>query len=376
MDSVQLNELLQLLRQQNGGVVLQKDGKSEAVLLSIDRYYQLLEKQQDNQIQARDKALIKKLTVLVTGGAGYIGAHIVRQLLKKGHQVIVVDNFVTGKREFVPKEATLVEGSIGDRDVLDLAFSGRGVDVVMHLAASIEAPESCREPFSYFENNVIATHTLLQAMKEHSVPKIIFSSSASVYGDLVSVPTDENQKLQPDDPYGHTKLLGEKIIEFYTANSSLQATILRYFNVCGVDPNSELYDTHNESKIVPIILEVAYGKREKFIVYGNDFDTFDGTCIRDYIHVMDVVQAHILALENPGNEPLRIYNVGTGKGYSVEQMVSTAAEVLNRMIPLEIGPRRAKDVSTSIADNTKITKELGFKAEYSDLETIFKTSKI
>lgn len=375
MDSTQLSELLQLLKQQNGGVVLQQDGKSEAVLLSIERYYQLLEKQQSASTHAT-LFQQKRLTIVVTGGAGYIGAHVVRQLLKNGHTVIVIDNFVTGKREFVPEEAILVEGSIGDREVLDHAFADRKVDVVMHFAASIEVAESFKRPFDYYENNVTATQVLLKAMQDYSVPRIIFASSATVYGDLVQVPTNEDQELKPDDPYGHNKFLAEKIIGYYVANSPMKATILRYFNVCGVDPESELYDTHPGSKIIPTILDVAYGKRDKLIIFGNDFDTFDGTCIRDYVHVMDVVQANILALENPEDQALRIYNVGTGVGYSVEQMVTLAAEVLNKMIPLEIGPRRAKDVSVSISDCSKIREELGFKPQFSDLETIFKTSKI
>ncbi len=367
MDSIHLQELLQLLRQQNGGVVLQEDGLSRAVLLSIDRYYQLIEKQ--------EVVSEKKLTIVVTGGAGYIGAHVVRYLLKRGHAVVVIDNFVTGKPEFVPLEAILVEGSVADPDVLERAFAHRHVDVVMHFAASLEVAESVERPLAYFENNVLATQRLLEAMVAHAIPQLIFSSTGAVYGDPVAVPIPETAVLKPGNPYGQTKLLAEQIIEYYARTSSIHATVFRYFNVCGADPESNLGDTHALSHLIPVILEVAHGAQEKFIINGNDYETFDGTCVRDYVHVLDIVQAHLLALDNLSNDAFRVYNVGTGKGFSVEQMVTAAAEVLNRMIPLEMGPRRPGDAAIAIADTAKIVVELGFKPTHSDLETIFKTTK-
>jgi UDP-glucose 4-epimerase len=365
MEQEYLLNLLDLVRQQNGGVVLQNNGKSEAVVLSIERYYTLL-----NQ-QAKEKNMPKQ-RILVTGGAGYIGAHVVRELIAKQYEVIIVDNLSTGRKEFIHPKAVFYEGSVGDKEFLETIFSENAIDAVMHFAASLEVAESVEKPLEYFNNNVVNTELLVRIAALHKVKKFIFSSTGAVYGEPERVPIPESAGLKPNNPYGQTKMLAEQIIKYYSDNTGLEATVLRYFNVCGIAVGSGLSDTHINSHLIPIIIEAANRKRDKFVVNGNDYETFDGTCVRDYIHVSDIAQAHILALEKPSfTERFRVYNVGTGKGYSVEQMVTCAAEVLNKMIPMEIGPRRPGDAAIAVADTTKIQKELGFKPAFSDLETIF-----
>lgn len=372
MDQDYLIKLLDLLRQQNGGVVLQQDGTSKAVLLSIDRYYQLLAQESAvGGLPAKPNE-----TVLVTGGAGYIGAHVVRKLKAAGYNVIVVDNLSTGRKDHVPEGVKFYQGSVEDRVFMLPILEKYSIDAIIHLAASPDAAESVIKPLKYFDNNVISTEKLLRLASERKISKFIFSSTAAVYGTPNRVPTPESAPIDPVSPYGASKYLAEQAVRFYSSAFGVESTVLRYFNACGVALNSGLHDTHPNGNLITIILEAAYGKRDCFVVNGNDYDTFDGTCVRDLIHVEDVAEAHILALQkNPKGEKFRVYNVGTGKGYSVEQVVTAAAEILNRMIPMEIGPRRAGDPVVSTADCTKIKTELGFVPQHSSLENIFLTSK-
>jgi UDP-glucose 4-epimerase len=313
-------------------------------------------------------------TILVTGGAGYIGSHTVLNLRQHGYSVVVIDNLSTGQRSFVPDDVVFIEGDAGDIGLLRSVFSSYHIDAVMHFAASLEVEESVAVPVPYLENNLGTTLRLLAAMAEAGVTSIILSSTGAVYGDQVKMPIAETASLQPTNPYGQSKILCEQALEYYAKWVGFSATVLRYFNVCGAEPSGKLGDTHINSHLIPIVLEVAQGKREKLIINGSDYDTFDGTCVRDYIHVMDIAEAHRLALENLGTPGLSTFNVGTGKGYSVEEITRAAAEVLNRMIQIEMGPRRAGDPPIAVADTQKIRTKLGFVPQYSDLETIIKTT--
>jgi UDP-glucose 4-epimerase len=372
MDTSYLEQLIREVKKRGGGMVLTLGGKSEAVVLNIQKYNELLKQAAAGAITVQPPGH----TILVTGGAGYIGAHTVRQLLARSYQVVVLDNLSTGRREFVPAGVEFVAGDIGDREILRHIFSHYTIDAVIHLAASLEVEESMAQPDFYLKNNFLNTAVLLEVMKEYDVRKIIFSSTAAVYGDEPKiVPIPEDATLRPNNPYGFSKYLAEELLKYYAASFNFSVTILRYFNACGAVPEGDLGDTHTNSHLVPIILEVAGGLREKIIVNGNDYPTFDGTCVRDYVHVLDVADAHILALQKlaPGGG-YAVYNVGTGKGCSVEQMICAVAEITNRMIPMEMGPRRAGDAAVTVADCARIRRDLEFTPKYSDLETIIKTS--
>ncbi len=376
MDQDYLRELLKQVKENDGGVVLNLEGRSEAVLLSIDKYNELL---LQVAVAPKTERLPSQLPgnsrVLVTGGAGYIGAHVVRELLKKDHSVIVVDNLKTGRRSNVPSEAIFIEGDIGDINLLRDIFASNSIDVVMHLAASIEVEESVQYPEQYLQNNALNTATLLRAMSEAAVKKIIFSSSANVYGQPDAALISEDASLRPNNPYGHSKLLAEQIIKYHCQHEGLQAVIFRYFNACGSDFDGQIFSAY-ESSLIPSVMEVLRGSRPHLVVNGNDYDTFDGTPVRDYIHVLDIARAHVLAMEKLPqlSENFNVYNIGTSRGLSVEQIIQAAAEITGRMVPLEIGDRRPGDAAITIADNSKIRTELGFEPQYSDVETIIKTS--
>ncbi len=380
MDNQYLQELIAEVKRRPGGLLLTVAGTSEAVVLTIDRYNELMQQLNQaspaTQTQTAGSAsgVQKPLTVLVVGGAGYIGSHAVRLLLKAGHKVIVADNLTTGTRSYVPEEAVFHEGDIGDSQFLDSIFDSYPVDAVMHFAASIEVEESTREPEKYFVNNTLGTVTLLRAMDRHGVKNIIFSSTAAVYGEPEKTPIAEDATLAPINPYGHSKLLAEQAIQFYTAYRGFHAVVFRYFNACGSDFDGKLLDGHI-SHLIPIVREVVKGERPFLTIYGNDYDTADGTCIRDYVHVLDIAGAHLAALPRLGGlEPFAVFNIGTGRGASVEQVAQATMEVTGRMITLEIGPRREGDPAILVADNRKLKEQLGYELQYSDLETIIKTS--
>jgi UDP-glucose 4-epimerase len=387
MDTFYLQELIEETNARGGGLILNFEDKPAVVVLAIEKYNSLLEgkdaavtvaaderQKPTKTIQEPVKSMEKSKKVLVTGGAGYIGAHLVRQLLGAGYEVAVLDNLSAGKRENVPDGAAFIEGDLADLNLLRDVLSSGEFDAVFHMAASLEVEESVREPQKYFDNNVANLLKLLLAMNEANCKKIIFSSSAAVYGEQQEVPISERAPLRPNNPYGFTKLLGEKIIRYYCEYLGFRAIIFRYFNACGCDFDGQIAATH-ESHLIPIVLGVAAGRKPQITVNGDDYETSDGTCVRDYVHVLDIAAAHVIALEKmDSGDNFRVFNIGTGRGRSVKEIINSAAEVLNRIIPMEIGPRRAGDAPATVADNSKLAKEFGFTPRHSDLETIITTS--
>jgi len=379
MDQNYLQQLIAEVKARDGGLILNMDGRPEAVVLSIDKYNQLISEVRSKNQEVREdqsqasSTLFKPKTVLVTGGAGYIGAHLARQLINAGHKVIIVDNLSAGKRENVPSEAKFIEGDSGDVNLLRDVFAAEKIDAVMHFAASIEVEESVREPGKYLENNAVNTARLLSVMDEAGVRNIIFSSTAAVYGEQ-SEAIAESAAPRPANPYGYSKLIAEKIIKFYCEYKNFNAVVFRYFNACGSDFDGKITPTH-ESHLLAKVMQVIAGREEQLVINGSDYETHDGTCVRDYVHVLDIAAAHILALHGIGERAgFNVYNIGTGRGMSVLEMVNGVAETLNKMVPMQLGARRAGDPASLVADCSKIRSELGFAAKFSDLETIAKTA--
>ncbi len=369
-------------------MVLNYNDSPAVVVLTVDKYNQLMTQQTPlisgiedpiaaplvESRQAVQEIAEKPKNILVTGGAGYIGSHAVRQLLQAGHKVVIVDNLSTGKRSNIPEGTIFLEGDIADTNFLRDVFAAHSFDAVMHFAASIEVEESVKYPQKYFENNVVNTQKLLAVMAEANVKNIVFSSTAAVYGEQVVVPIAENARLQPNNPYGYSKLLCERILKYYSNYLGFHTVVFRYFNACGCDFDGGITPTH-ESHLIPIVMQTAMGKRPYITVYGTDYKTHDGSAVRDYVHVLDIARAHVLALDYFETAELyQLYNIGSSHGSSVLEIINKASEVLNRIIPMEIGPRRAGDAEVTIADNRKIKEALGFELRYSDLETIIKTT--
>ncbi|MEF8850379.1 MAG: UDP-glucose 4-epimerase GalE [Candidatus Bipolaricaulota bacterium] len=318
----------------------------------------------------------KKETVLVTGGAGYIGSHTVKQLLKKNYEVVVFDNLVSGHEEFVLAEQ-FVEGDIGDRELLDETFRNYEPDAVMHFAAHCRVGESVRDPAKYYENNVVKALTLLNTVKDFEIDKLIFSSSAAIYGDPQEIPIKEEAPKEPENPYGRTKLIFERILEDYSRSYPLSACSLRYFNAAGTDPEGELGEIHDpETHLIPVVLEAAAGERDYIEIFGTNYDTPDGTAIRDFIHVDDLARAHISALETLGGESENYlaYNLGTGRGHSVKEVIETCKEATEVDIPVREGERRPGDPPKLVADPQKGFRELNWEPEIEDLTPIVETS--
>ena len=307
------------------------------------------------------------MKLLVTGGAGYVGSVCAKVLVEAGHSVTVLDNLTTGNREAVPSGATFVQGDVPDMASEILAEGG--YDGVVHFAARSLVGESMEVPEEYWRDNVVATLGLLEAMRRHDVSNLVFSSTAATYGEPEQVPITEDMPTHPTNPYGATKLAIDYAITSYAHAHGVGATSLRYFNVAGaygkVGENRDV-----ETHLIPLILQVALGHRDKIFIFGEDWPTPDGTCVRDYIHVRDLAQAHVLALESnrPGSH--RIYNLGSGDGYSVREVIDMCRTVTGHPIPAEVAPRRAGDPATLIASSRKIVEELGWDPQYTDLETI------
>ncbi|WP_430790574.1 UDP-glucose 4-epimerase GalE [Virgibacillus flavescens] len=314
------------------------------------------------------------MSVLVLGGAGYIGSHAVYQLIEQGASVIVVDNLENGHRKAVHPSATFYEGDIRDKDFLTSVFSNEKIDSVIHFAANSLVGESMTNPLKYFDNNVYGTQVLLEVMKENNISQIVFSSTAATYGEPESVPITEEMQTNPTNTYGETKLTMEKLMKWCAAAYGMKYVSLRYFNVAGARETGEIGEDHNpESHLVPIVLQTALGQRDSITVYGEDYDTPDGSCIRDYIHVEDLISAHLLALDylRKGGES-NIFNLGSSHGFSVKEIITAAKEVTGKEIPTNIGERRAGDPSVLIASSDKAKNILNWQPEKSTITTIIR----
>ena len=311
--------------------------------------------------------------VLVIGGAGYIGSHMVLALKQAGYHAIVLDNLSKGHLDAV-QQVELLQGDMGDKDFLRRIFSRNKFAAVMHFGSFIEVGESIQFPAKYYQNNVAATLNLLDEMLAHKVKQFVFSSSAAVYGEPQSTTINEAHPLAPINPYGRSKQMVEAILADYAKSDGLQFAALRYFNAAGADPEGRAGERHEpESHLVPLILQVAAGKRSAINIHGNNYPTSDGTCVRDYVHVADLCDAHLLSLRalEAGKTNL-IYNLGNGQGYSVQQVIDAVKRVTGKSIPVTIGPRREGDPAVLVADATRAKQELGWHPQYADLDTIVK----
>lgn len=316
------------------------------------------------------------MTILVCGGAGYIGSHAVAQLIDRGEEVVVVDNLQKGHQQAITEGARFYNGDLRDKTFLNKVFNENKIDAVMHFAADSLVGESVQIPLQYYDNNVGGAISLLQVMKEHDVNKIVFSSTAATYGEPDVIPILEDAVTSPTNPYGETKLAVEKMLKWSAEAYGLQYVVLRYFNVAGAHPNGIIGEDHQpETHLIPIVLDVALGKREHISVFGDDYDTPDGTCIRDYIHVIDLVEAHILAIEklNRTGES-GTYNLGNGNGYSVNEVIEVCREVTGHEIPAVVAPRRAGDPARLVASSDKAKQELGWEPKYASLEAMVESA--
>lgn len=316
------------------------------------------------------------MAILVLGGAGYIGSHTALELVKAGNEVVIADNLVTGYRKAIPEGAKFYEGDLRDSDFLDNLFHQEKIDAVIHFAAYSLVGESVTNPLKYYDNNLYGTKVLLEAMVKNNVGKIVFSSTAATYGEPENIPILESDRTCPTNPYGETKLAMEKMFKWTAEAHGLRYVSLRYFNACGADESGTIGEAHNpESHLIPLILQVPNGKRETISIYGTDYDTPDGTCIRDYIHVTDLAQAHILAVQylNNGGES-DIFNLGNGVGYSVREVIETARKITGHPIPATETSRRAGDPARLVASSEKAKKILGWKPVHDSLEEIISSA--
>jgi UDP-glucose 4-epimerase len=316
--------------------------------------------------------------ILVTGGAGYIGSHTAKLLIKKGYDVVVYDSLELGHREvlrYLPG-VKFVQGDIGDGNLLANTLHDYQVDSVIHFAAYASVPESVADPVKYYQNNIVKTLTLLDALNSKGVKHVLFSSSAATFGETQYVPIDESHPQKPTNPYGQTKLDGEHILHWYDVAFGIKSVSLRYFCAAGADPEGDLGEDHaSETHMIPLTLFAALGRRPDIKMFGNDYPTHDGTGVRDYIHVTDLGEAHILGLEALKNgADTTAYNLGNGKGYSVREVIETGRKVTGREIVAVDAPRRPGDPAELVASSAKIEKELGWKPKYGDLPTIMRTA--
>jgi UDP-glucose 4-epimerase len=312
------------------------------------------------------------LRILVTGGAGYIGGTVAQLLLDQGHHVVIYDNLSHGHRSMVPAQAEFVEGALADRAALEKILH-TGIDGVMHFAALIEAGESMQKPEIYFRNNSASTLSLLEAMLATGVARLVFSSTAAVYGEPESIPIREEAPLRPTNAYGESKLLVEHMLDWLNRIHGFRYASLRYFNVAGaIEGRGEAHEP--ESHIIPLTLDVALGRRPSIKIFGQDYPTPDGTCIRDYIHVRDLARAHMLAFNALAERDRMIYNLGNGVGFSVREVIESARRVTGHPIPIVEEPRRAGDPAVLIASSEKISRELGWVPEFTELDAIVKSA--
>lgn len=314
--------------------------------------------------------------VLVLGGAGYIGSHAVARLVESGRDVVVVDNLLTGHIEAVHPDATFYEGDIRNKEFLSHVFEQEKIEQVVHFAASSLVGESVENPLKYFNNNVYGMQTLLEVMHEFDVKDIVFSSTAATYGEPEETPISETTLTNPKNPYGESKLMMEKMMKWCDNAYDMKYVSLRYFNVAGAMPNATIGEAHQpETHLLPIILQVALHQRDKLHIFGDDYPTPDGTCIRDYVHVLDLVDAHILALDYlDKNEESQIINLGSSHGFSVKELLDEAIRVTGQDIKYDVSPRRAGDPAILVASNDKAKKILGWTPTHTDIETIISTA--
>ncbi|SIO17177.1 UDP-glucose 4-epimerase [Sulfurivirga caldicuralii] len=316
------------------------------------------------------------MKILVTGGAGYIGAHMAKWLARAGHEVVIFDNLSTGFR-FLARYGTLFEGDLNRPETIERCLEGQAFDAVIHFAARSLVGESVQNPLLYYQNNVSGTVNLLAAMDRAGVRRLIFSSTAATYGNPQSVPIPETAPTRPINPYGRSKRMMEQVIEDAVAAYSFDAVSLRYFNAAGADPEGELGECHDpETHLIPLVLQAALGKRPAVTIYGEDYPTPDGTCVRDYIHVWDLVAAHDAALSALMEDRVKgydVFNLGIGHGYSVKEVIEVCQRVVAQSgcrIPVQVGPRRPGDPAELVADSRKAQRVLQWRAHHSDLETI------
>ncbi|MDU6542632.1 UDP-glucose 4-epimerase GalE [Clostridium sp.] len=314
------------------------------------------------------------MSYMVLGGAGYIGSHAVNKLIENNYDVIVVDNLQSGHEEAINSKAKFYKGDIRDKNFLSNVFKEENIDGVFHFAANSIVGESMKEPLMYFNNNVYGMQILLEVMNEHNVNKIVFSSTAATYGEPKQVPITEDMETCPTNTYGETKLVMEKMMKWCDKAYGMKYVALRYFNVAGAEDDGSIGEDHNpETHLIPIVLQTALGKRDHITIFGDDYDTEDGTCVRDYVHVVDLVEAHILAMKylTHGGES-NTFNLGSSQGFSVKEIVETARKVTDKNIKAIIGERRAGDPSKLIASSDKARKILGWNPIRTNIENIIK----
>ncbi|MCM3453837.1 UDP-glucose 4-epimerase GalE [Heyndrickxia oleronia] len=312
------------------------------------------------------------MSILVLGGAGYIGSHAVYQLIDKNIDVVVVDNLLTGHQQAIHPKAKFYQGNIKDKVFLEQVFEKEQIESVIHFAASSLVWESMSNPIKYFDNNVYGTQVLLEVMRDYGVKQIVFSSTAATYGEQKVMPITEDAITNPTNAYGETKLIMEKLMKWCDVAYGIKFVSLRYFNVAGARATGEIGEDHNpETHLIPVILQVALGQREFISIFGDDYETYDGTCIRDYVHVEDLIEAHILALQylQKGGESI-VFNLGSSKGYSVKEIVEAAREITGHPIPTNIVERRAGDPSTLIASSEKAKRVLGWNPKRTSIHDI------
>ncbi len=314
------------------------------------------------------------MKILVTGGAGYIGSIVVEELIKQGDGVVVLDNLYFGHREAVHPEAVFVEGDLADRAAIGALFDAHDFEAVMHFASHTLVGESMEQPFKYLGENVVNGLNLLQEAVAHGARRFILSSTANLFDDPQRMPIDEAERLVPGSPYGESKHILERMLHWLDRIYGFRYAALRYFNAAGASPSGERGEDHDpETHLIPRVLQVALGQRDRVVIFGDDYPTRDGTCVRDYIHVTDLAQAHILALKAL-DKSSRTYNLGNGQGFTIQEVIETARQVTGHPIPAAAGPRRPGDPATLIASSKKIRQELGWEPRFPDLRAIVETA--
>jgi UDP-glucose 4-epimerase len=314
------------------------------------------------------------MNILVTGGAGYIGSHVVEELCNAGENVVVFDNLYTGHREAVDSRAEFVLGDLADANAVKQVFDTHAIDGVMHFASYTLVGESMQKPFLYIGDNVTNALNLLRTMVDHDVKRFILSSTANLFDDPLKMPIDEKERIVPGSPYGESKFIIERLLHWMDRVYGLRFAALRYFNAAGASPTANRGEDHAiETHIIPLVLQTALGIREKIMIFGDDYPTRDGSCVRDYVHVNDLAQAHILALKAL-DKGSRTYNLGNGEGYSVKEVIEAARKITGLPIKAEVGPRRPGDPATLIAGSETIKRELGWQPRFASIESIIGTA--